>query len=66
MHCFICRMISNTSDNMGVVFVIICMMKMFFAQSADDVVRLRRHLFENTSYDSSVRPAVNQSSLTEV
>ena len=59
-------MISNTSVHMGVVFVIICMKKVFFAQSADDVVSLRRHLFENTSYDSSVRPAVNQSSLTEV
>ena len=59
-------MISMTSVYMGLLSIIVYMMKMVFLQSANDVVRLKKYLFENQTYDSSVRPALNQTSLTEV
>ena len=59
-------MISMTSVYMGILFIIVYMMKMVFLLSANDVVRLKKYLFENQTYDSSVRPALNQTSLTEV
>ena len=59
-------MISMTSVYMGILFIIVYMMKMVFLQSANDVFRLKKYLFENQTYDSLVRPALNQTSLTEV
>ena len=59
-------MIPMTSVYMGILFIIVYMIKMVFLQSANDVVRLKKYLFENQTYDSSVRPALNQTSLIEV
>ena len=59
-------MISSTGVLLGLICVIICMVKMTSSQSATDVISLRKHLFENSSYDRSVRPAQKQTNLTEV
>ena len=59
-------MISNTSVLLGLICVIMSMTKMASSQTASDVITLRKHLFDNSSHDRSVRPALKQTDLTEV
>ena len=59
-------MLLNSVFRVYLICIIICMSRMISAQTTTDILSLKKHLFDNSSYDNSVRPVLELSTLTEV